>query len=258
LRGRHRPYATYFAHMQREIYECACYTRMYLAISAVQNWVEGGTHESANSELHPGPRSFLALLWETDRFVRGHDNYCLHWSLGQDYRKLELKFVSSLPLATLIRANTKRCKWNKICNCFRTKEFKLQLYIINLELFPFVGRQLDGIWHTAIVAYGREYFFGPAGIHSIRPVSISSPLMILFDSSVWWEFRWLFSNTIHIATMWNTKRICEVLLVTQVVPIATYSILRPSAFFLLREYFYAVEKHRVETCRLSDPGQYQQ
>lgn len=34
------------------------------------------------------------------------------------------------------------------------------------------GRQLDGIWHTAIVAYGREYFFGPAGINSVRPVSI--------------------------------------------------------------------------------------
>ncbi|XP_039306532.1 uncharacterized protein LOC105207465 isoform X2 [Solenopsis invicta] len=32
-----------------------------------------------------------------------------------------------------------------------------------------IGRQLDGIWHTAIVAYGREYFFGPAGIQSIRP-----------------------------------------------------------------------------------------
>ncbi|XP_011861408.1 PREDICTED: uncharacterized protein LOC105558384 isoform X2 [Vollenhovia emeryi] len=32
-----------------------------------------------------------------------------------------------------------------------------------------IGRKLDGIWHTAIVAYGREYFFGPAGIQSIRP-----------------------------------------------------------------------------------------
>jgi len=58
--------ASYFAHMQWETYECACYTRMYLAISAVQNWVEDGTHESANSELHPDPRSFLALLWQTD------------------------------------------------------------------------------------------------------------------------------------------------------------------------------------------------
>ncbi|KAL6443949.1 hypothetical protein ACFW04_001733 [Cataglyphis niger] len=34
-----------------------------------------------------------------------------------------------------------------------------------------IGRQLDGIWHTAIVAYGREYFFGPAGINSVRPGS---------------------------------------------------------------------------------------
>ncbi|XP_011061577.1 PREDICTED: uncharacterized protein LOC105150289 isoform X5 [Acromyrmex echinatior] len=32
-----------------------------------------------------------------------------------------------------------------------------------------IGRQLDGIWHTAIVAYGREYFFGPVGIQSVRP-----------------------------------------------------------------------------------------
>ncbi|EFN65714.1 UPF0326 protein FAM152B [Camponotus floridanus] len=32
-----------------------------------------------------------------------------------------------------------------------------------------IGRQLDGIWHTAIVTYGREYFFGPAGISSVRP-----------------------------------------------------------------------------------------
>ena len=35
----------------------------------------------------------------------------------------------------------------------------------------FSGRQIDGIWHTAIVAYGREYFFGPAGIQKCRPVS---------------------------------------------------------------------------------------
>lgn len=44
--------------------------------------------------------------------------------------------------------------------------------VVNLRLF--VGRQLDGIWHTGIVAYGREYFFGPAGIQSVRPVSIHS------------------------------------------------------------------------------------
>ncbi|XP_058797781.1 uncharacterized protein LOC131667999 isoform X1 [Phymastichus coffea] len=34
-----------------------------------------------------------------------------------------------------------------------------------------IGRHLDGIWHTAVVAYGREYFFGPQGIQSVRPGS---------------------------------------------------------------------------------------
>ncbi|XP_003706248.1 uncharacterized protein LOC100883449 isoform X3 [Megachile rotundata] len=32
-----------------------------------------------------------------------------------------------------------------------------------------IGRHLEGIWHTAIVVYGREYFFGPSGIQSCRP-----------------------------------------------------------------------------------------
>ncbi|KAK7868449.1 hypothetical protein R5R35_011202 [Gryllus longicercus] len=32
-----------------------------------------------------------------------------------------------------------------------------------------VGRHLEGIWHTAIVAYGREYFFGSGGVQSCRP-----------------------------------------------------------------------------------------
>ncbi|XP_069683479.1 uncharacterized protein [Periplaneta americana] len=32
-----------------------------------------------------------------------------------------------------------------------------------------LGHQVDGIWHTAIVAYGREYFFGSGGVQSCRP-----------------------------------------------------------------------------------------
>lgn len=39
--------------------------------------------------------------------------------------------------------------------------------------YPRVGQHVEGIWHTAIVAYGREYFFGPSGIQTARPVSIS-------------------------------------------------------------------------------------
>ncbi|XP_076162718.1 uncharacterized protein LOC143144312 isoform X3 [Ptiloglossa arizonensis] len=34
-----------------------------------------------------------------------------------------------------------------------------------------IGRQIEGIWHTAIVVYGREYYFGPIGIQSSKPGS---------------------------------------------------------------------------------------
>lgn len=34
-----------------------------------------------------------------------------------------------------------------------------------------IGRQLDGIWHTSVVVYGREFFFGSAGIQCCVPVS---------------------------------------------------------------------------------------
>ncbi|XP_059475230.1 uncharacterized protein LOC132196525 isoform X2 [Neocloeon triangulifer] len=34
-----------------------------------------------------------------------------------------------------------------------------------------LGKHLEGVWHTAVVAYGREYFFGAGGIQSVRPCS---------------------------------------------------------------------------------------
>lgn len=34
-----------------------------------------------------------------------------------------------------------------------------------------LGRHIDGIWHTAVVVYGREFFFGGQGIQSCPPVS---------------------------------------------------------------------------------------
>jgi hypothetical protein len=33
----------------------------------------------------------------------------------------------------------------------------------------FLGRQIDGIWHTAVVVYGREWFFGGGGIYDLEP-----------------------------------------------------------------------------------------
>ena len=40
--------------------------------------------------------------------------------------------------------------------------------------FLIPGKQIDGIWHTGIVVYGREYFFGGDGIMNCPPVSISN------------------------------------------------------------------------------------
>lgn len=41
-----------------------------------------------------------------------------------------------------------------------------------------LGRPLDGVWHTAIVVYGKEYFFGGGGIEWCRPggTMMGSPL----------------------------------------------------------------------------------
>ena len=32
------------------------------------------------------------------------------------------------------------------------------------------GKQIDGIWHTAVVIYGQEFFYGGGGIESCQPV----------------------------------------------------------------------------------------
>jgi len=34
----------------------------------------------------------------------------------------------------------------------------------------FIGKQIDGVWHTGIVAFGQEFFFGGMGIESCAPV----------------------------------------------------------------------------------------
>ncbi|CAH1794828.1 unnamed protein product [Owenia fusiformis] len=55
-------------------------------------------------------------------------------------------------------------------------EYPIKVYIYDLSKglarslsMGFLGRQIDGIWHTAIVAYGQEYFFGGMGIESCPP-----------------------------------------------------------------------------------------
>ena len=51
-----------------------------------------------------------------------------------------------------------------------------------MTVYVFVGRHIEGIWHTAIVAYGREFFFGEIGIQSSRPVS--TIFLLLSDCNI--------------------------------------------------------------------------
>ncbi|RWS08794.1 uncharacterized protein B4U79_01416 [Dinothrombium tinctorium] len=55
-------------------------------------------------------------------------------------------------------------------------EFEVRLYIYDLskgfaKMFASIilGKELPGIWHTGVVVYGREYFFGGMGIESCNP-----------------------------------------------------------------------------------------
>lgn len=52
----------------------------------------------------------------------------------------------------------------------------VQLFVYDLSKglakqlsLPLIGKHLDGIWHTSIVIFNREYFFGGGGIQSCRP-----------------------------------------------------------------------------------------
>ncbi|KAM9336187.1 desumoylating isopeptidase 1b [Symphorus nematophorus] len=58
----------------------------------------------------------------------------------------------------------------------QTDSYPVKLYIYDLskgmarQLSPLMlGKQLDGIWHTAIVVYGKEFFFVGEGINSCPP-----------------------------------------------------------------------------------------
>ncbi len=37
------------------------------------------------------------------------------------------------------------------------------------------GVRLEALWHTAVVVYGIEFFFGSAGIQTAHPVRLYSP-----------------------------------------------------------------------------------
>lgn len=58
----------------------------------------------------------------------------------------------------------------------QSETYPVKLYIYDLsrgmarQLSPvMLGKQLDGVWHTAIVVHGKEYFFAGDGINSCPP-----------------------------------------------------------------------------------------
>ena len=65
--------------------------------------------------------------------------------------------------------------------------YSVKLYVYDLSQGmasqlsqTFVGKQIDGIWHTAVVVYGQEYFFGSGGVCSCPPgaTMMGSPLRV--------------------------------------------------------------------------------
>ncbi|KAE8284503.1 Desumoylating isopeptidase 1 [Larimichthys crocea] len=58
----------------------------------------------------------------------------------------------------------------------QTDSYPVKLYVYDLskgmarQMSPIMlGKQLDGIWHTAIVVHGQEYFFVREGINNCTP-----------------------------------------------------------------------------------------
>lgn len=58
----------------------------------------------------------------------------------------------------------------------QTSSYPVQVFIYDVtkgmarQLSPvMIGKQIEGVWHTAIVVHGKEFFFGGAGINHCAP-----------------------------------------------------------------------------------------
>ncbi|XP_069949885.1 uncharacterized protein [Cherax quadricarinatus] len=73
-------------------------------------------------------------------------------------------------------ATTTKLTTRRAMNGVDDTGYQVELFVYDLSrglaktMSPaLLGKQIEGIWHTGVVAYGREYFFGSGGIESCRP-----------------------------------------------------------------------------------------
>ncbi|KAK8737117.1 hypothetical protein OTU49_004804 [Cherax quadricarinatus] len=72
-------------------------------------------------------------------------------------------------------ATTTKLTTRRAMNGVDDTGYQVELFVYDLSrglaktMSPaLLGKQIEGIWHTGVVAYGREYFFGSGGIESCR------------------------------------------------------------------------------------------
>lgn len=77
----------------------------------------------------------------------------------------------------------KDLKYYEIMAAVDTHPVQLYVYDLSQGLAAaisqmLIGKQIDGVWHTAIVVYNREYFFGSQGVETCRPggTALGEPL----------------------------------------------------------------------------------
>ena len=56
------------------------------------------------------------------------------------------------------------------------------IFLTIYSSFSLIGKHLDGVWHTGVVAYSKEYFYGGMGIENCPPVSAKSFMLWICDA----------------------------------------------------------------------------
>jgi hypothetical protein len=61
--------------------------------------------------------------------------------------------------------------------------------VTDVWLAVLAGRNVEGVWHTSVVVYEREFFYGGGGVTSCAPVSTRCQYMRWFLGNIHSVFR---------------------------------------------------------------------